>query len=945
MTDQQYAYPFDPTGESSDNLIVKESHVINPPDYTDFYFVVPTVAPFFEHNLKVQHWPSGRILINGVDFILSYKFLGASRATAKPVYGAISILDRVLSGVLEVTYQTLGGPWTIDENKAAELLSNVANNPRRTTWEQVVELPHAFPVIDHEWDLVDMVGASELKDALDRITDALYDQIGTSAPGENHATNKDNPHEVTKAQVGLGSVDNFATASFTEATDPAVTNRFMTPQRVAQLIDVYIGNRVDGHIARTDNPHGVTKTQIGLSNVPNYRMADATESIDPAVDNRFTTPKSVHEAIQAVAIGALDDHKADDDNPHGVTKAQVGLDRVENYGIASDSVARDGSSQIHYLTPHGAMQLILAKVGDGVGDHVADRDNPHQVTKAQVGLGNVPNYTMATASSAVEGTAQSEFMSPYLTRLLIESLVNDSNDALVDLVSDHTADFTNPHQVTKTQVGLGNVQDFGVATSAQSIEGTRADLYMTPTGASALVEDRLSTAFDGFVAEDSNRLEGLSLEQVTELITGTVSIYITQLRDDVATLNTTINGNHQDFTEHTADTNNPHNVTKAQVGLDQVANFAPASVLDAEDDANESKYMTPARSFEVARSVFDTGMTDVVTPALQDIQDSIAQTNTTITTHAARTDNPHNVTADQVGLGSVDNYPTADNSEAMDPLQAERFMTPQRVHEVVDAKAVGRLDGLDTLVGNLQSQLNGHAARTDNPHQVTAAQVGAITQAEVLQLVDGKLNAADGVAYDSERFGGVTYDEYGQQVDQKISQNINVILPEIRNKYYFQENAGTDPVFRKVAEAQFLESEWGVYASTPEYRPTTFLVSTEISGNVVLQQVSIAAGLDGSWDIAETSISTEVESMFYLLIDPATWKIEVWQRVPVGTSLTTLTVQSMGSKFVMLDGSETVSVEHAGAVYSPNRSVGFSYRLAATIEEEFGLLAQELENL
>lgn len=53
---------------------------------------------------------------------------------------------------------------------------------------------------------------------------------------EDHADNKDNPHSVTKAQVGLGSVDNNATATQAEAESGTATNKFVTPQRVAQAI-------------------------------------------------------------------------------------------------------------------------------------------------------------------------------------------------------------------------------------------------------------------------------------------------------------------------------------------------------------------------------------------------------------------------------------------------------------------------------------------------------------------------------------------------------------------------------------------------------------------------------------------------------------------------------------------------------------------------------------
>jgi hypothetical protein len=59
--------------------------------------------------------------------------------------------------------------------------------------------------------------------------------------------------------------------------------------------------------------------------------------------------------------------------------------------------------------------------------------------------------------------------------------------------------------------------------------------------------------------------------------------------------------------------------------------------------------------------------------------------------HIARTDNPHNVTKSQVGLGSVDNYPTASQAEAEAGTAANRFMTPQRTKQYVDTRLLNDL--------------------------------------------------------------------------------------------------------------------------------------------------------------------------------------------------------------------------------------------------------------
>lgn len=54
--------------------------------------------------------------------------------------------------------------------------------------------------------------------------------------------------------------------------------------------------------------------------------------------------------------------------------------------------------------------------------HREDKNNPHGVTKEQVGLGNVPNYTTATTNEATTGAVSNKLMTPLTTKQAIEKL-------------------------------------------------------------------------------------------------------------------------------------------------------------------------------------------------------------------------------------------------------------------------------------------------------------------------------------------------------------------------------------------------------------------------------------------------------------------------------------------------------------------------------------------
>jgi len=530
-----YAYPFDPTGTEVTNKITGESQIISPPGWLDYYFIVPKAAPYFRDSLVVRHFPSNQLLVEGVDYIPSHRFHEASLATGKMVYGSITFFDKTLTGIVELSYQTIGGAWTIDEQKILQILGNATQNPRITTWSQIVDLPFQFPVINHVWNLDDMVGMSEIYDALKDIEAAILANAGQAL--QDHIDDKNNPHQVTKAQVGLGNVLNYGVADLPEAQAGTANNKYMTPLRVRQAIEKYATDTgLAGHITDYNNPHKVTKMQTGLGNVENYPIATLVQATTGTDHASYMTPLRVQQAIQILALGDLASHKNDFNNPHQVTKTQVGLGNVENFALASLTEATAGALHNRYMTPLRVRQAIDAQVKNDFDIHVNNTNNPHNVTKAQVGLSQVENYPVAIKSEAEAGTANDRYMTP----LRVKEAIAFMSD---NLWLPHVNNTNNPHMVTKAQVGLGNVDNFSTAAPADVALGTSETLFVTPKG----VKDLFNTI-------------------------------------DTAA-----------YTSHINNINNPHMVTKAQVGLGSVQNYGIASKGDAEAGASNTVYMTPLR--------------------------------------------------------------------------------------------------------------------------------------------------------------------------------------------------------------------------------------------------------------------------------------------------------------------------------------------------------------
>ncbi|MGO0713211.1 pyocin knob domain-containing protein [Bacillus subtilis] len=128
---------------------------------------------------------------------------------------------------------------------------------------------------------------------------------------KSHTQNTENPHQVTKDQVGLSNLVNEEQAT-----------------KVA----------FDNHLDNKKNPHSVTKNQVGLSEVDNVQQAAKTDfdAHDVDMDRHITkAERSYWNNSDERSKSILAEHANDQANPHKVTAEQVGLDKVDNVQQAS----------------------------------------------------------------------------------------------------------------------------------------------------------------------------------------------------------------------------------------------------------------------------------------------------------------------------------------------------------------------------------------------------------------------------------------------------------------------------------------------------------------------------------------------------------------------------------------------------------------------------------
>ena len=96
---------------------------------------------------------------------------------------------------------------------------------------------------------------------------------------------------------------------------------------------------------------------------------------------------------------ALNTHTGNKSNPHSVTKSQVGLGNVPNVATNDQTPTYSDTTTLVTLSSGEKISIAFAKIKLAITtliNHLANKSNPHGVNKSQVGLGNVENKSSAT---------------------------------------------------------------------------------------------------------------------------------------------------------------------------------------------------------------------------------------------------------------------------------------------------------------------------------------------------------------------------------------------------------------------------------------------------------------------------------------------------------------------------------------------------------------------
>lgn len=477
-------YPEDPTGVNPNNLVINEPHDLGSARNRAF---VPNYGSYFTESMIITEAVTGRVLTKGTHYIAAQLQQDATLAMDKEICAVVVIIDEEVRDSLLFTYQVVGGVFSTSASALASLIEALDIDERAVEWGGLIGIPSAFPPTPHLHDIGDVYGFEYLVEALDALRNAIligdesaHDELrqyinyqdglqtglvdDLRVDFEAHEDARNNPHVVTKVQVGLGNVQDYDVATTAEAQAGTVNNKYMTPLRTAEALAI-AGQGLNTHVGNLANPHQTTKAQVGLALVENFQLASQAEAEAGTRVDRYLTPLATKQAITLQAVTPLNTHISNQLNPHGVTKTQVGLGSVLDYGIALQAEAEAGTSNLKYMTPLRTANAIATLALVPLNNHIANINNPHATTKDQVGLGLVDNYATATTAEAQAGAVGTKFMTPLLTKNAIDTQV------LTPLTA-HINNLANPHGTTKAQVGLSAIPNAITAARTTNSDGS-----------------------------------------------------------------------------------------------------------------------------------------------------------------------------------------------------------------------------------------------------------------------------------------------------------------------------------------------------------------------------------------------------------------------------------------------------------------------------------------
>jgi len=253
-------YKLDLTANSKFNLVLQEHKQRTQVENNQIF--IPPKGPFYQKSFKMYD-RTGKLLVENDD----YEFYGImsklTQYTGKPVGLFVRILkDEILEWKMD--YQVVGN-FNVLTGQILNMLHAIYEDDRYVMWKNITDKPLWFIPKIHQHDLAyDIFGFTDLVKELNRLATyaasvkpvfeemltSFQDHLQTYIDGykkvikdliDSHSANKSNAHGVDNKVIGLGNVDNIATATLDETLEGLRDDLRITVYNAAKVAEASSG--------------------------------------------------------------------------------------------------------------------------------------------------------------------------------------------------------------------------------------------------------------------------------------------------------------------------------------------------------------------------------------------------------------------------------------------------------------------------------------------------------------------------------------------------------------------------------------------------------------------------------------------------------------------------------------------------------------------------------
>jgi len=426
----------------------------------------------------------------------------------------------------------------------------------------------------------------------------------------------------------------FNTAFGSETTDnltEGTTNLYYTDLRVEN--NTYVSQSTS-HRLNYNNPHDTTATQIGLGNVLNTLMNYS------AISN----PSATNDSSQSYSIGSQWVNTSTD-------QLYICVDPTVSDAVwilatlVSTSNLPEGSN-LYYTTTRFNNAFALQttdNLTEGTNNlyYTIARFNSAFSSRTTTNLSEGTNlyYTVTRFNSAFAAQTTDNLAQGVINLYYSDTLVN--NNTNVSLSTAHRENFSNPHETTAAQIGLGNVQNILTNYSATTNPSSTNDINSGYSIGSIWINTTTNCAYTC-----TNNTAGSAIWEISALVStnylpeGSNNLYYTNARVNTVIASITTN-----------------NIAEGSNNLYYTAaRFNSAFALETTDNlavGTTNLYYTTALFDASFSAESTTNLSEGTNLYYTDARVTANASVTANTNHRENFDNPHDTTSAQVGLSNV----------------------------------------------------------------------------------------------------------------------------------------------------------------------------------------------------------------------------------------------------------------------------------------------------